>query len=167
MDYLVKIRSVQTPLNGQFSIGANTVVRNDVLNNTVPFRNALDVISRTMRNVGSATPKTSTGFIFSLKDYECRKCRGSDRRQMLVEFSKRSIPVPVWLEPCACESVIVVGQAPIWLRLPGCGPFAKNGIHMFEDRFHITSLSEENRWMTGGVERPNVEITGRGAKNED
>ena len=23
MDYLVKIRSVQTPLNGQFSIGAN------------------------------------------------------------------------------------------------------------------------------------------------
>jgi type IV secretion system protein VirB10 len=24
MDYLVKIRSVQTPLNGQFSIGANT-----------------------------------------------------------------------------------------------------------------------------------------------
>ena len=25
MDYLVKIRSVQTPLNGQFSIGANTV----------------------------------------------------------------------------------------------------------------------------------------------
>ena len=26
MDYLVKIRSVQTPLNGQFSIGANTTV---------------------------------------------------------------------------------------------------------------------------------------------
>jgi len=25
MDYLVKIRSVQTPLNGQFSIGANSV----------------------------------------------------------------------------------------------------------------------------------------------
>jgi hypothetical protein len=25
MDYLVKIRSVQTPLNGQFSIGANTL----------------------------------------------------------------------------------------------------------------------------------------------
>ena len=24
MDYLVKIRSVQTPLNGQFSIGANS-----------------------------------------------------------------------------------------------------------------------------------------------
>jgi hypothetical protein len=24
MDYLVKIRSVQTPINGQFSIGANT-----------------------------------------------------------------------------------------------------------------------------------------------
>ena len=28
MDYLVKIRSVQTPLNGQFSIGANTLVTN-------------------------------------------------------------------------------------------------------------------------------------------
>ena len=27
MDYLVKIRSVQTPLNDQFSIGANTVFR--------------------------------------------------------------------------------------------------------------------------------------------
>ena len=26
MDYLVKIRSVQTPLNGQFSIGANSPV---------------------------------------------------------------------------------------------------------------------------------------------
>ena len=26
MDYLVKIRSVQTPLNGQFSIGANRLV---------------------------------------------------------------------------------------------------------------------------------------------
>ncbi|MEY3107018.1 MAG: hypothetical protein RIT35_1191 [Pseudomonadota bacterium] len=25
MDYLVKIRSVQTPLNGQFSIGANNL----------------------------------------------------------------------------------------------------------------------------------------------
>jgi len=25
MDYLVKIRSVQTPLNGQFSIGANSM----------------------------------------------------------------------------------------------------------------------------------------------
>ena len=25
MDYLVKIRSVQTPLNGQFSIGVNTL----------------------------------------------------------------------------------------------------------------------------------------------
>lgn len=26
MDYLVKIRSVQTPLNGQFSIGANSTL---------------------------------------------------------------------------------------------------------------------------------------------
>ena len=26
MDYLVKIRSVQTPLNGQFSIGANSLL---------------------------------------------------------------------------------------------------------------------------------------------
>ena len=26
MDYLVKIRSVQTPLNGQFSIGANIAI---------------------------------------------------------------------------------------------------------------------------------------------
>jgi hypothetical protein len=29
MDYLVKIRSVQTPLNGQFSIGANTIAQPD------------------------------------------------------------------------------------------------------------------------------------------
>jgi hypothetical protein len=27
MDYLVKIRSVQTPLNGQFSIGATSIGR--------------------------------------------------------------------------------------------------------------------------------------------
>ncbi len=84
------------------------VVRNDVQNNTVPFSDALDVISRTMRNVGSATPKASTRFVFYLKDYECRKCRSTDRCQMLVEFSKRSIPVPVWLEPYASEGVIVV-----------------------------------------------------------
>ena len=29
MDYLVKIRSVQTPLNGQFSIGANTMCQKE------------------------------------------------------------------------------------------------------------------------------------------
>jgi len=32
MDYLVKIRSVQTPLNGQFSIGANRRVLNELMN---------------------------------------------------------------------------------------------------------------------------------------
>jgi hypothetical protein len=31
MDYLVKIRSVQTPLNGQFSIGANKYGTNFIL----------------------------------------------------------------------------------------------------------------------------------------
>jgi len=31
MDYLVKIRSVQTPLNGQFSIGANTALINHLV----------------------------------------------------------------------------------------------------------------------------------------
>ena len=39
MDYLVKIRSVQTPLNGQFSIGANThalaLIRNQYFMGTV------------------------------------------------------------------------------------------------------------------------------------
>ena len=29
MDYLVKIRSVQTPLNGQFSIGANSSLQKE------------------------------------------------------------------------------------------------------------------------------------------
>jgi len=32
MDYLVKIRSVQTPLNGQFSIGANNLALNSHYN---------------------------------------------------------------------------------------------------------------------------------------
>jgi len=31
MDYLVKIRSVQTPLNGQFSIGANTLINQEYI----------------------------------------------------------------------------------------------------------------------------------------
>ena len=36
MDYLVKIRSVQTPLNGQFSIGANILTEpNSILIFTV------------------------------------------------------------------------------------------------------------------------------------
>ena len=31
MDYLVKIRSVQTPLNSQFSIGANSQMRHFIV----------------------------------------------------------------------------------------------------------------------------------------
>ena len=36
MDYLVKIRSVQTPLNGQFSIGANTKPYIGYRNTSIP-----------------------------------------------------------------------------------------------------------------------------------
>ena len=41
MDYLVKIRSVQTPLNGQFSIGANTNSRIDEL---LPFAHPVEEV---------------------------------------------------------------------------------------------------------------------------
>ena len=41
MDYLVKIRSVQTPLNGQFSIGANNTL-------PMPFQAALHRVNKSL-----------------------------------------------------------------------------------------------------------------------
>ena len=44
MDYLVKIRSVQTPLNGQFSIGANTYIPEPHISRPIKHLYAMDNI---------------------------------------------------------------------------------------------------------------------------
>ena len=59
MDYLVKIRSVQTPLNGQFSIGANiTVYMRDNIQKILP---GIVVIGNTI-----ARPVVAAGITYAI-----------------------------------------------------------------------------------------------------